>query len=232
MQPAAPMSAWPRRTVGSTGFNPPATPAPLSGVVTGGATAGGMRFALDPRVVASLKGLTRAGGIALAGAPIVLGAVGELGNTEDNATTNLAAAGGNAAGGIGGGLLAAGALTALSGGTLAPLAPLAFGLGAWGGGDIGGKIARFGANAIQGISNDPLDKEIREGNKRHAAELQRRELEAAAAARYAEIARQSQREDAILANQLGQSNQYQAALLNAAMSGVSPATLSFVQGMA
>lgn len=195
-------------------------------------TVDGMRMALSPEFMKGLKGLTRVGGITLAGAPIVLGAVGELGNTEDNAMTNLAAAGGNAAGGIGGGLLAAGALTALSGGTLAPLAPLAFGLGAWGGGDIGGKIARFGANAIQGISNDPLDKEIREGNKRFAAELQRRELEAVAMAKYAEMARQSERQDAILANQLGQSNQYQAALLDAAMSGVSPTTLSFVQGMA
>lgn len=230
MQPG-PSRAWPHRTVGATAG--PAAPGPVVAPTSAPAAgAGASRMALSPDFLRGLKGLARVGGITLAGAPIVLGAVGELQNTEDNAMTNLAAAGGNAAGGIGGGLLAAGALTALSGGTLAPLAPLAFGLGAWGGGDIGGKIARFGANAIQGISNDPLDKEIREGDKRFAAELQRRELEAAAAAKYAEIARQAQRQDAILANQLEQGNQYQAALLNAAMSGVNPATLSFAAGMA
>jgi len=142
-------------------------PRPASSPVPPGRPAGGPGFR------AGLKGLMsnpamRAGGWVLAGLPIALGAIDELGAEPDNPIGNLAGAGGSLAGGIGGGIGGGliGAKIGAMGGLAAPVTvPLGFAVGSLLGGNLGGGASRGVANAVTGIMNDPLSRQIRDAER-------------------------------------------------------------------
>ncbi len=120
-------------------------------------TAAGPGFRDRMTAMAGNPGL-RALGITLAGLPIAFGAVDQLGREADNGAGNLAGGVGSVVGGIGGGLGGA-----LIGGKLGgPIGALAGGaLGSWAGGELLGGAARGVTNAVTGIMDDPLAKEIK-----------------------------------------------------------------------
>jgi hypothetical protein len=114
------------------------------------------RVAGEGRFGAALKGLARnpmlrAGGWALAGAPIAFDAIGQLNGDPGNTISNVSAAGGNVAGGLGGGLMGA-KVGGFLGGPFAPItAPLGFVLGSQLGGGAGAGLARGLSDGVQGL---------------------------------------------------------------------------------
>jgi hypothetical protein len=194
--------------------------------MSSGNTSGGMRFGASPETIAKLKKLGKMGGWTLAGLPIAFSAVGELG--KGNTASDIAAAAGQGIGGFGAGAAAA-ALVA----PLAPwAAPIAFGLGSMAGGGLLSNAARWVSDTSQGITNDPLEKELREQGRRHQALLQQAQLEDQLIAKIEERRQQQRIEEAMVANQLDQANRFQTAALGAASAGLDPNTAAFLQSMA
>lgn len=184
------------------------------------------RFGGSPEVMAKLGRLGSVGSWALAGLPIAFSAVGELGQSG-NAMSDVAGAAGQGVGGLAGGLAAV-AANPFKG--VAWTNPIAFGLGAMGGGELLSNVARWGADQVQGL-NDPLGKELNKQDRIFEANLAQRVKEAEVMNAYAEKDRQMQVQNAMIANQLGQSNLYQQALLGAASSGLDPNTAALLQGL-
>lgn len=123
---------------------------------------GAMRLASSPDFTKALAGFMRSpggriGGTLLAGVPIALAAAGELSKDPTNPGGNLA----GAAGAVGLGAVGAAAGGAL-GGTLLPVvgAPIGAALGGWIGSKLGAGGARGGFDFVNGIVNDPDQREI------------------------------------------------------------------------
>jgi len=160
-----------REALGGPGGAMVHVPRPVRAASSSVRPAGGSGF------LSGLKGLAsnpamRAGGWALAGLPIAFDAVNQLGAEPDNPIGNLAGAGGSVGGGLLGGAAGLGlgaklaTAGAVAGGPFAPiLAPLGFAVGSALGGGLGSGVARTGANAIQGIMNDPLSRQIRDAER-------------------------------------------------------------------
>jgi len=142
--------------------NMPGTPVGAADV-SGGAMVHVPRTAASPGFRAGLSGLAnnpglRALGIGLTGLPIALGAVDQLGRDPGNSAGNLAGAAGSVGGGIGG-LLGGAKVGGMIGGPYGAM--IGGALGAFGGGELLGGAARGVTNAVTGLMNDPLDREIR-----------------------------------------------------------------------
>jgi len=113
-------------------------------------TAGGLGF--RSRLAALARNpVFQAGGYALAGLPIALGAAEQLNQDPGNTLANVAGAGGYAAGGIGGGALAG----AISGARFGPKGALiGFGLGSLAGAPVLSGLTRGAASLVQGSPED------------------------------------------------------------------------------
>jgi hypothetical protein len=133
---------------------------------------GAMQFASGPDFSASVKGLmgnpaVRAGGWMLAGLPVALAGIQALNEDPDNPIGNLAGAGGSVGGGLLGGAAGMGlgaklaTAGAVAGGPFAPiLAPLGFAAGSALGGYLGEGVTRGTANAVTGLTRNPLRRQI------------------------------------------------------------------------
>lgn len=182
-----------------------------------------MGFANDPAFREKLSRLGRASGWALAGVPLALNAAGELGQ-DGNVASDLAGAGGEALGGIAGGLAAAKMMPFPN-----PYAKAAaFALGSVLGGDVLGKVTRWGADVVQG-RNDPLGRELSDQDRRFQAGLRQAEAEAALLAKYEALRQQQAMQNAAFAKRLDMDGQFQLAAMNAASSGMDPAALAYMQ---
>jgi len=138
-------------------------------------TAGGLGFRSRLAALAS-NPMLRAGGWALAGAPIAFDAIGQLNADPGNTIANVSAAGGNVVGGLGGGLVGA-KIGGFLGGPFAPVtAPLGFVAGSLLGGNAGAALSRGGADAAQGlIMGSPEDRAFRK-ELRRAEEMARSQI--------------------------------------------------------
>lgn len=165
----------------------------------------------------------RVGGIALAGLPIAIDAIGQLSQDPNDPISNVSGAAGSVGGGIGGGLL--GAKLGALGGPLAPFTvPLGFAAGSLLGSQGGGGLARNASSAIQGFFNDPVAQGIRDNERLYRSQTEL-ELERARASmpmnqamlqmQYEDEARRAQ-----LASQLAAQSRYQQGLFGAAAAPV------------
>jgi hypothetical protein len=132
-------------------------------------TAGGLGFRSRLAALAS-NPMLRAGGWALAGAPIAFDAIGQLNGDPGNTISNVSAAGGNVAGGLGGGVVGA-KIGGFLGGPAAPItAPLGFVVGSMLGGGAGAGLARGAADGVQGlVGGSPEDRAFRKEIQRAEA---------------------------------------------------------------
>jgi hypothetical protein len=166
--------------------------------VPGGAMVHVPRAAASPGFRAGLSGFAnnpglRALGIGLTGLPIALGAVDQLGREPDNPAGNLAGAAGSVGGGIGG-LLGGAKIGGLMGGPYGAM--IGGALGAFGGGELLGGAARGVTNAVTGLMNDPLSRQIRDAERlaRSQVGMQNEALLASLPAMQALAAQQRQQE--------------------------------------
>lgn len=152
----------------------------------------------------------RALGITLAGLPIALTAVDQVNRDSESGMANLAGGAGSVVGGIGG-LLTGAKVGGLIGGP--PGALIGGALGSWGGGEILGGAARGVTNAVTGIMDSPLDKQIRDAEK--MARSQNKQLLASLPAMRALAAEhlRAETERAQLASQMYGQQLYQEAML-------------------
>lgn len=106
------------------------------------------------------------GGYALAGVPIAVDALGQLGQNPVDPAGNVAASAGSIGGGLGGG-----ALGAILGAPLGPAGKLiGFGVGSMLGSQGGGELARNASTAVQGYFNDPIAKGIRDTERMYESQ--------------------------------------------------------------
>lgn len=180
-------------------------------------------FANDPAFRKKLKQLGQTSGWALAGVPLAFNAASELGQ-DGNVASDVAGAGGEALGGIAGGLAAAKMMPFQN-----PYAKgAAFALGSVLGGDVLGKVTRWGADVVQG-RNDPLGRELNDQGRRFQAALGQAEAEAALLAKYEAVRQQQAMQNAAFMKQLEMNGQFQQAAFGAATSGMDPAALAYMQ---
>lgn len=185
----------------------------------GGGGEGGMgRWAGDALSTASgfLKGPW---GIALAGAPIAIDAIGQLNNPGGDTVGNLSGAVGSVGGGVGGMIL---------GGLLTGGNPLGIAAGSWLGSLAGGTTTRAGSELVRNM--DPLGKQIKQNERLADSQFDtwRRHAEAALPLQQlqAESARRIAQKDMMDRLQVHAMLRYQDAMLQAPYATASPVDMS------